>query len=252
MSSSFQSTSRNNYLSNELLKIIKPLYITDCVIISNKFRLKRNCITPNTKLYSFFSILANISFVSLHFIRNFVTGTLEEKYFAIGFVFIANIVLVVIEYIVNVASGILRSESIVDILLKLQSIDDILQDKEINKFEGFKRWTHGLLFSVLALQTFIATSNARFFVGGSVLELFLSFNRFFFDTHLIYSVFIVDFLTSKLNLWSSKLEALADAPQHVSSTDLDDRVDSDILFSTFRCILRVVQLTEQVFSWHVS
>lgn len=237
------------FLFKEIQNVVKPLTITDSIFFSSKFCCKGTSIVPNSRIYKIVSMFANTIFITLHCLRINLT---EIKKYDIDFLntlVVLNLTSIILEYMVNFLSGVLKSEYVVRIMQNIENIDRKLKINSLELKESKLLVRAVFMFSV-SCQILTATSNYFVFGQTSILQFCITSCRFSLDVNIIYSVFFVHYATNRLNKWIVKVKDVcinsALVPVEVP-TMANISKDTETMLKVFRSVISILKLTEKVF-----
>lgn len=235
----------NNFIEKELQEVLTPLIISDRVIVSMKFAIKDNFITSNSRLYTFLSLIVNCMLISFHIFRAAYFEVNRFQLMSFKILIFINIGTMIVEFVVNYIC-VLKSETIVKILLKMQEIDKNLNNIDSRRFFKYKVTTWSMVIFLVLCQSFTAFTYAYFF--QDIINFCVTMSRFFFDVNIVYVILIMDFLASRVNIWTSKVETLFKK----ENCDEDWHDKTMVLLDTYRSVLQVLKWSEKVFALPVS
>lgn len=238
----------NNYIDKELREVLTPLTITDRLIVSMKFQIKDNFITSNSKMYILLSLLVNCALISFHVCRAVYMEAFQyNQVSSFRLLIFINIASMIVEFIINFRC-VLDSDTIVKMLLKLQEIDRNLNILDSKRYARYKFIAWSLTLFLISCQLFTAVTNTLFIPDYSFIQFYVTMSRFFFDMNMIYIIIVMDFLTSRIGIWTSKVEILS-----TPEADVEEwRGKTALLLDTYRGFLQVLAWMQKVFEWPVS
>lgn len=188
----------NNLVDKDVQAMFKPLNIMQLITFCPKYKIRDNFITPNCRVSKVISLIGTLAFIAIlakHISSFFIMPVTTT-------VLIANVIdttIYFIGYVVNFIVCVMYSDHNLMIVLSIQDVHRILNDK--SQFKSFTFWNWFILFFVnfWNIAPFVYHEFSNFSLDLEMLILMV------FDCIVLYSIRILDLLESKVALWNMEV-----------------------------------------------
>lgn len=196
----------NNSLEKYLQDMFKPFFVMQNVLLVNKFSLKYNFITPNSKsswLKSSLAILIIILlFVTTTYTTSFGSGDIGKIQ---TFAYTQHVFFLIFIIISNV----LHSKSNVNLFLKLQQIFIKMNPKLQNCAIFYEKLNWFLITVLLTMNICMCAFKLIFDPFWNWAKFCLITSTFIIDLEILFAIGIINFITSCVNVWREHFNFVA-------------------------------------------
>lgn len=199
----------NNIVDEDVQSLVLPFNIIQYIMFCPKYRIKNNCVTPNSLFSNFVSLVGTLAFISMFIYRHYVLYAINH---CMGYtalmcsITFVDCIYYCFGFAMNFVFGVIYTNKSVNFVLIFQKVHRILNNRSTFRRSVIINWIG--LMSYLGGYIFAFT---YFCVSLSFEHMFNFYLLVFFDLNTICAIRGFNLLEDKIAIWNNHLLLSQDA-----------------------------------------